>query len=62
MRPFHPHPNLPPSRGKGVQDLALNRKRNFASEREVSTIPEGNTNLYKYPKMCLTKTIGKHRI
>ncbi len=39
----HPHPNLPPSRGKEAQGLTLYRKMNFARRRGVSTIPEKDT-------------------
>jgi hypothetical protein len=42
----HPHPNLPPSRGKEAQGLAPYRKKNLASRQEVSTISDRNTAIY----------------
>ena len=39
---YHPHPNLPPSRGKEVQRRGSYREENFASSRGISTIPEGH--------------------
>jgi hypothetical protein len=43
--PKHPHPNLPPSRGKEAQRPGSYRKRNFASRGRLPTIPEAETNV-----------------
>jgi hypothetical protein len=39
----HPHPNLPPSRGKEAQDHEPYHNSNYASRRRVSVILDGDT-------------------